>query len=38
MIVPWLIIWAIAGTPHVEWFGAVWNAWGITLLLAIITL
>lgn len=36
MILLWLVVWFIQGTPHVEWFGPVWNTWGITLLLSII--
>jgi hypothetical protein len=36
MIIPWLIVWAIQGTPHVEWFGPHWNDWGVTCLLALI--
>lgn len=35
MILVWLIVWLICHTPPVLWFGPVWNAWGITLLISI---
>lgn len=38
MILLWLIVWAIESAPRVEWFGPVWNDWGITLLISIILL
>jgi hypothetical protein len=38
MISLWLIVWLIQGTPHVEWFSAAWNSWGISLLISIILL
>lgn len=38
MILLWLLIWLIEGLPRVLWFGPVWNAWGITLLISIILL
>jgi hypothetical protein len=36
IVLLWLIVWAVNNTPRVEWFGPVWNDWGITLLLAIV--
>ena len=38
MIALWLIVWLLDNTPRVEWFGPVWNTWGITLLISIILL
>jgi hypothetical protein len=35
MIFLWLIVWFWENTPKVEWFGPVWNTWGITLLISI---
>jgi hypothetical protein len=38
MIIIWLLVWLIENMPRVEWFGPVWNSWGITLLISIILL
>jgi len=35
VILIWLLVWFIENMPRVEWFGPVWNAWGITLLISI---
>jgi hypothetical protein len=31
----WLVVWLIAGTPNLEWFGS-WNDWAVALLGCII--
>ena len=35
MTIIWLIVWLLSSMPHMQWFGD-WNAWGVTLLSAII--
>jgi hypothetical protein len=37
VIIPWLIVWLIEGTPHIQILPlADMNVWGLTLLLAIL--